>query len=154
MASRRETEPFAGAGGGAVSAHADAAAGRAVDPSGKLHNARLAVAVIERGMLKEQERELRWDVAFPTLYQIRQIGLSVTPIAFATAHMAALFVRHFPRELAGVFAPEALPSETRQAIVAGARARGFRVTLRTKALNNATEPEEISGTRSLPPRPQ
>jgi hypothetical protein len=112
--------------------------------SGSLHNARLAVAVIERGVLKEQERELRWDVAFPTLYQIRQMGLSVTPIAFATAHMAALFVRHFPRELAGVFAPEALPSETRQAIVAGARARGFRVTLRTKALKQREdwEPED------------
>src|SRR5438270_5984209 len=33
-------------------------------------------------------------------YQIRQQGRLTTPVAYATAHVAALFVRFFPRELA------------------------------------------------------
>ena len=53
---------------------------------------------------------IRTDCAFPTLYQIRQQGLFTTPVAYATAHVAALFIKFFPREVSGVFAPEQLPA--------------------------------------------
>jgi NAD(P)-dependent dehydrogenase (short-subunit alcohol dehydrogenase family) len=99
---------------------------------GKLQNARFAVAVLAAGTRKDRPVEIRWDVAFPTLYQIRMRGRGVTPITYATAQMAALFVRTFPRGLRGVFAPEALPAEIRQAVLSGARARGFRITMKTR----------------------
>ena len=86
--------------------------------------------------------EIRWDATCPTLYQIRLRGLFCTPIAWATAHMAALFVKHFPRDLAGVYPPEALPPETRQAILADARTRDFRITLRTKKLRKSEDEDE------------
>jgi len=54
---------------------------------------------------------IRWDAGFPTLYQIRARGLLVSPIAYGTAHVASLFIKHFPKELAGVFPPEALPAK-------------------------------------------
>jgi hypothetical protein len=62
-------------------------------------------------------------------------------VAFATAHVAALFVRHFPRDLAGVYAPEALPGQTRRAILEGVRARGFRLNVKTTALKPAEDDE-------------
>jgi hypothetical protein len=96
--------------------------------AGKLQNARFAAAVLAMGTRKELPLEIRWDVTFPTLYQIRMRGLSITPIAYATAQMAALFVRYFPRELSGVFAPETLPSEVRREILQAARSRGLRIT--------------------------
>jgi hypothetical protein len=99
------------------------------------------VAVVVRGTRRGQAVEIRCDAAFPTLYQIRQRGLAVTPIAYATANMAALFVRHFPRRLHGVFAPCALPRENRHAILADARRRGFRITTRL-ALRKKQEPDE------------
>jgi NAD(P)-dependent dehydrogenase (short-subunit alcohol dehydrogenase family) len=99
---------------------------------GKLQNARFAAAVIAHGTRKDQPLEIRWDVTFPTLYQIRMRGLGVTPITYATAQMAALFVRNFPRGLQGVFAPESLPAEIRQAVLNGTRARGFRITMKTR----------------------
>jgi hypothetical protein len=101
---------------------------------GVLQNARFAAAVIARGRRKEQPLEIRWDVSFPTLYQIRQRGLAVTPISYATAHMAALFVQYFPSTVHGVFSPDALPAETRQAILERARVR-FGMTMRTTRLN-------------------
>ncbi len=85
-------------------------------------------------MKGEQPLLLRWDASFPTLYQIRQRGLISTPIAYATAHLAAIFVKHFPRDLAGVMGPESLPAETRRAILAGARSRDFRIALKTTRL--------------------
>jgi NAD(P)-dependent dehydrogenase (short-subunit alcohol dehydrogenase family) len=99
---------------------------------GKLQNARFAAAVIALGTRKDHPVEIRWDVAFPTLYQIRMRGLGVTPITYATAQMAALFVRYFPRGLRGVVAPEMLPAEIRRQILSGARARGFRITVKTR----------------------
>jgi len=71
---------------------------------------------------------VRTDCNFPTLYQIRQQGLYTTPVAYATAHVAALFVKNFPPELQGVFAPETLPAETRRAIVAGIRNNRVKIT--------------------------
>jgi hypothetical protein len=115
---------------------------------GILQNARFAASVLVRGAKhgsKEDERLLiRTDCLFPTLYQIRQQGLYTTPVAYATAHAAALFIKHFPREMAGVYAPEVLPAESRRAIVAGIRAHKVRVTHKTTALkSNVDDNEEL-----------
>jgi NAD(P)-dependent dehydrogenase (short-subunit alcohol dehydrogenase family) len=99
---------------------------------GKLQNARFAAAIIAHGTRKDRPVELRWDVTFPTLYQIRMRGLGVTPITYGAAQMAALFVRYFPREMSGVFAPETLPTEIRHDILKAARARGLRITMKTR----------------------
>jgi predicted dinucleotide-binding enzyme len=100
--------------------------------AGKLQNARFAVAVLAGGTRKDRPIEIRWDVSLPTLYQIRMRGLGVSPIAYATAQMAALVVRYFPRNLGGVFAPESLPAETRREILNAAKSRGFRITMKTR----------------------
>jgi len=109
---------------------------------GVLQNARFAAVVLVRGMKKEEPRLIRCDVSFPTLYQIRLRGMPTTPVAYATAHVAALFVKHFPRDIAGVYPPEALPAETRQAILADARARDFRITMKVARLKRSEEEEE------------
>ncbi len=57
--------------------------------SGVLENARFAAAVLVRGTKDDQPLLLRYDASFPTLFQIRQRGLISTPIAYATAHLAA-----------------------------------------------------------------
>ena len=101
---------------------------------GVLQNARFAAAVLVRGVKrgkgnKEDERLLvRTDCHFPTLYQIRQQGLYTTPVAYATAHVAALFVKNFPRDEKGVLSPETLPAETRRAIIAGIRNNKVKIT--------------------------
>ena len=115
---------------------------------GELQNARFAAAVlvsgVKRGKKEERRLELRSDCMFPTLYQIRRQGRFTTPVAFATAHVAALFIKFFPREMPGVFAPEMLPVETRRAIIAGIRGHQVRITHRTvKAKRKAEEDEEI-----------
>src|SRR5271168_1103125 len=83
---------------------------------GILQNARFAAAVIvkgiKRGPKEDQTLLIRSDAYFPTLYQIRRQGLFTTPVAYATAHVAASFVKYFPQGLPGVFAPENLPAET------------------------------------------
>jgi Saccharopine dehydrogenase NADP binding domain len=109
---------------------------------GVLQNARFAAAILVRGLKRgkgkkeDQHLLVRTDCAFPTLYQIRQQGLYTTPVAYATAHVAALFIKHFPRDLAGVFAPEALPLETRRAIIAGIRNNKVKITHKTTALKH------------------
>jgi len=108
---------------------------------GVLQNARFAAAVLVRGMKKEQPVLIRWDAEFPSLYQIRQRGLFSTPIAWATAHLAALFVKHFPREEAGVFPPEGLPGEIRQKILEDVRSRDIHIALRMKVLPKPEEEE-------------
>ena len=125
---------LARAGGGAISAHPDA------PPGGPPHPPRAAAkcAFCGRGdrarhVRKEQPLEIRWDVTFPTLYQIRMRGLGVTPVTYATAQMAALFVRHFPREparrlCAGIPAGRSPPGRAPN----GARARGFRITMKIR----------------------
>jgi hypothetical protein len=104
---------------------------------GILQNARFAAAVLvrgkKRGKKEDQNVLIRTDCAFPTLYQIRQQALFTTPVAYSTAHVAALFIRFFPREITGVFAPEALPLETRRAIIAGIRANKVKITHKTSA---------------------
>jgi saccharopine dehydrogenase (NAD+, L-lysine-forming) len=113
---------------------------------GVLQNARFAAAVLVTGVKRrareEQRLLIRTDCIFPTLYQIRQQGLYTTPVAYATAHVAALFVKFFPRDLAGVFPPEALPVETRRSIIAGIRKHSVRINHRTSVLRNSEEDEE------------
>ena len=98
---------------------------------GILQNARFAASVLVRGVKHspkdDQPLLVRSDAAFPTLYQIRRQGRFTTPVAYATAHVAALFIKFFPRESAGVFAPEMLPLETRRAILAGIRKHGVKL---------------------------
>src|SRR6266436_2764966 len=113
---------------------------------GILQNARFAAAVLVRGIKKGKKEDqrllIRSDCTFPTLYQIRQQGRFTTPVAYATAHVAALFIKSFPRDLAGVFAPEMLHAETRRAILAGIRNNSIRITHKTTILNYSSEDEE------------
>jgi hypothetical protein len=109
---------------------------------GILENARFAAAVLVRGTKGDQPLLVRWDAGFPTLYQLRQRGLVATPISYATAHMAAIFVRHFPRALAGVMGPAGLPAATRRAILADVRARDFRIALKITRLKKNEDDEE------------
>jgi saccharopine dehydrogenase-like NADP-dependent oxidoreductase len=114
---------------------------------GILQNARFAAAVlvqgIKRGRKEDQHLLIRTDCNFPTLYQIRQQGLYTTPVAYATAHVAALFVKFFPRELPGVFAPEQLPVETRRAIIAGIRVHKVKIAHKTSVLRRDTDEDEM-----------
>jgi len=110
---------------------------------GVLQNARFAAAVLVRGVKKERPVLIRWDAEFPSLYQIRQRGMASTPVAWATAHLAALFVKHFPREEAGVFPPEALPAEIRQRILADAKSRELRISMKVTKLKKSEEDEEF-----------
>jgi hypothetical protein len=109
---------------------------------GVLENARFAAAVLVRGVKDEQSLLVRWDASFPTLYQIRRRGLVSTPISYATAHLAVLFIRHFPRDSAGVIGPSTLPIEIRRAILSEARSRDVRVSLKITRLKK-TEDEEF-----------
>ncbi len=112
---------------------------------GVLQNARFAAAVIVRGMKQtkkeEQRLEIRWDVEFPSLYQLRQRGFLGTPVTYGTAHIAALFVKNFDRELAGVFPPEDLPVEMRRAILDDLRSRDINVRMRIKKLKPLDDDE-------------
>ncbi len=116
---------------------------------GILQNARFAAAILVRGVKRgrgkkeDQNLLIRTDCVFPTLYQIRQQGLYTTPVAYATAHVAALFIKSFPRHATGVFAPEALPLETRRAIVAGIRAHNVKITHKTTVLKPNSDDEDL-----------
>ena len=90
---------------------------------GILHNARFAAAVIVEGNTHGRPALIRWDATVPSLYLLRRRGLLCSPIAWATAEMAALFVKHFPRKLLGVHPPEAFPAELRRAILRDVRSR-------------------------------
>jgi hypothetical protein len=106
---------------------------------GVLENARFAAAVLVRGAKDDQPLLIRWDASFPSLYQIRGRGLTSTPIAYATAHLAAIFVKHFPRTSAGVIDPATLAADTRRAILAEARSRDFRISLKIRRMKSREE---------------
>jgi saccharopine dehydrogenase (NAD+, L-lysine forming) len=99
---------------------------------GRLQNARFAAAVIIRGMKQDSVQEIRYDAIFPSLYQIRLRGLALSPVSYATAQMASLFVKHFPRDSAGVLPPGEIPLENRQAIFKDLKTRGIGVTMKIK----------------------
>jgi len=110
---------------------------------GILQNARFAAAVVVRGVKQEQPIEVRYDAMFPSLYQIRQRGVTLSPIAYATAHMAAMFIKHFPREPAGVFPPGAIPAENRQAILRDLPSHGIRLTVKVTRKKPPDDEEEF-----------
>src|SRR5882672_5416680 len=113
---------------------------------GILQNARFAAAIIVNGIKRSAKEDvhlsMRSDVLFPSLYTIRKQGLFTTPVAFATAHVAAQFIKFFPREESGVFAPESLPEEIRRSILAGVRSQGLRVTHKITILRQVADDEE------------
>jgi hypothetical protein len=113
---------------------------------GILQNARFGAVVLVQGIKhgkKEDQRVLlRGDCTFPTLYQIRRQGRYTTPVAYATAHVAALFIKFFPRDLSGVFAPEMLPLLVRRAIIAGIRKHSIRIATKTTAVKYSAEEED------------
>ena len=115
--------------------------------AGILQNARFTASVLVRGVKRGRKEDelllIRSDAAFPTLYQIRRQGRFTTPVAYATAHVAALFVKHFPADLEGVFAPEMLPLEVRRAILAGVRKHGVKITHKVSLLGPAEEEELV-----------
>ena len=110
---------------------------------GKLQNARFAAAVIVRGKKQDHQVGIRYDAMFPSLYQIRQRGLALSPISYATAQMASLFIKHFPRESAGVFPPGAIPLENRQAILRDLKSRGIHLTAKITRKKPAEDDEEF-----------
>jgi saccharopine dehydrogenase (NAD+, L-lysine forming) len=110
---------------------------------GNLQNARFAVAVVVRGRKQDYSIEMRYDAAFPSLYQIRRRGLALSPISYATAHMASLFIKHFPRDLAGVFPPGEIPQENRQAIFRDLKSRGIALTTKITRKKPSDDEEEF-----------
>ncbi len=112
---------------------------------GILRNARFAAAVLVQGMKRHPKEDetllIRSDAVFPTLYQIRRQGLFTTPVAYATAHVAAMFIKHFPLEIEGVFPPEELPRETRRAIVNGIRKHRVKLSHKTTKLKTKEDEE-------------
>jgi saccharopine dehydrogenase-like NADP-dependent oxidoreductase len=114
---------------------------------GVLQNARFVASVIVIGVKhssKEDQRlSIRSDVMFPTLYQIRRQGRFNTPVAYATAHVASLFIKYFPRETEGVFSPEALPVEVRRAILVGVKKHGIKLTHKVTLLKPADDEDDM-----------
>ena len=97
---------------------------------GLLRNARFAAAVVVTGVKAGRPMTVRWDVTMPTLHTLYRRGHRRSPIAWATAQMMALFVKHFPKDLLGVHPPEEWPAEERRAILRDAHARGMRIVRR------------------------
>lgn len=95
--------------------------------TGILHNARFAAAVVVEGTKDGRATTVRWDVTVPSLYQLRRQGQLRSPIAWATAEMTALFIKHFPSDPLGVVPPEGLAAPIRRAILRDARLRGIRI---------------------------
>jgi hypothetical protein len=114
---------------------------------GILQNARFAASVIvtglKRGAKEDQRLSIRSDAMFPTLYQIRRQGRFTTPVAYATAHVASMFIKYFPRDLAGVFPPEGLPAELRREIVAGVKKHGVKITHRVTPLKTVEDDSDL-----------
>lgn len=108
---------------------------------GKLQNARFAAAVVVRGRKQDRPMEIRYDAIFPSLYQIRLRGLALSPISYATAHMASLFIKHFPKDEAGVFPPGEIPLENRQNILKDLKSRGIGLTTRITKKKELDEDE-------------
>ena len=114
---------------------------------GILQNARFAASVLVRGLKRgpREDRDLliRSDALFPTLYQIRRQGRFATPVSYATAHVAALFIKNFPSEPSAVMAPEELPAESRRAILAGVRKHGVKLTHKVTPVKPPEDEAEI-----------
>jgi hypothetical protein len=106
---------------------------------GILRNERFAAAVLVYGRKRTGSRMIRWDALFPSLFELRQRGLTCSPVAWSAAQLTALFVKHMPRELAGVYVPEALPIAIRRKILRAARSSGIRLTRKVTRLKPSDE---------------
>ena len=106
---------------------------------GILHNERFAVAVLVYGDKHGRPCVIRWDARFPSLFELRRRSMPSSPIAWGTAHLTAMFVKCMPRELTGVYVPEALPATVRREIVQAARASGIRITRSVRYLKFGSE---------------
>jgi hypothetical protein len=106
---------------------------------GILRNERFAAAVLVYGRKRTDLLMIRWDALFPSLCELRQRGLTCSPVAWSAAHLTALFVKHMPRELAGVYVPEALPIATRRNILRAAQSSGIRLTRKVTRLKLSDE---------------
>jgi hypothetical protein len=104
---------------------------------GVLRNERFAAAVLVYGRKRTGYFMIRWDALFPSLFDLRQRGQTCSPVAWSAAHLTALFVKHMPRELAGVYVPEALPIAVRRSILGDVRSSGIRLTRKVTRLNLA-----------------
>jgi len=109
-----------------------------------LQNARFGMAVLAYGRVHQRAVLVRWDAGFPSLAHLRRRNVLCAPIAWATAHMAAIFIKHFPRHTAGVLSPDALPAATRAKILAAVRSRGIRLSKRVTALKNLDHPHGLA----------
>lgn len=109
--------------------------------SGKLTNARFAMAITLTGWRGKKHLERRRYCSFPTLRQLRSRRLRATPIAFAAATSAAAFIVNFPTHRVGVLPPEALTPERRRMIVRDMRRRGFKIRRMTLELDAPPEPK-------------
>jgi hypothetical protein len=101
---------------------------------GRLSNARFAACVVVTGRKGARRFEHRRCCTFPSLFKLRRKRWFASPVAFAAAQSAAVFVQNFPKELAGVYPPEALPREIRRAVLRGMGRRGFRLQKTTAEL--------------------
>ena len=108
---------------------------------GILRNARFAVSVLVYGHKHRRPLLVRWDALFPSLFDLKRRRLFCSPIAWGAAHLTAIFVKHMPRELAGVYVPEALPAATRRNVLHGARSSGIRLTRKVVRLKPSDETE-------------
>jgi saccharopine dehydrogenase (NAD+, L-lysine forming) len=99
-----------------------------------LYDAGFAVAVSVVGKAGSIWCEHRRSCVFSSLRQLRHRRLLTTPIPYAAAECAAAFIRHWPKRVAGVLPPEALPKATRQSIVSGLRRKGFRFHRNTRRI--------------------
>ena len=106
---------------------------------GILRNERFAASVLVYGRKRTHSFMIRWDALFPSLFELRQRGLTSSPVAWSAAHLTALFVKHMPSQLAGVYVPEALPTTTRRNILTAARASGIRLTRTVTRLRPSDE---------------
>jgi hypothetical protein len=57
--------------------------------------------------------------------------------------MAALFVKNFPRDSAGVISPSELPLEKRRAILAAVKSQNIRLALKITRLKKKEEDEDF-----------
>jgi hypothetical protein len=106
---------------------------------GILHNARFGISVLVYGRARQRPLLIRWDATFPSLLALRQRKFLYSPIAWATAQLTVVFVKHFPRQTSGVLSPEALPAATRSKILAAVRSRGIRLSKRVIRLKTLAE---------------
>jgi hypothetical protein len=111
---------------------------------GILQNARFGISVLVYGQASRHPMLIRWDANFPSLYDLFRRELLYSPIAWATAHMTAIFVKHFPQHTPGVLSPEALPASIQSKVLAAARSRGIRLSKRVIRLKTLEEPVEGS----------